>query len=145
MCSLLRSLDKSPSLFTLSSQQLEDCRALSRALTENADLLEVVHTLSFSLISTYTSDVQRDNSLCPLTRFIVFWHLREDGTFQSPSSISPNLASVTFCFRTVAIMEARARMLADSSIIFMECVVLSFQNVMLTSFKLLFNKPSFFA
>lgn len=120
ICALLRSLDSRPLVFALSQQQLEHCRLLSLALAENADLSEPVQSLSFSLISTYTSDVQRDNSLCPLSRFITFWHLREDGTFQPPSAITPNLASITYCFRAVAILEARTRMLADPSIIFME-------------------------
>lgn len=142
ICALIRSLDKSPPIFSLSSQQLEDCRLLSRALTENADLLQSIQTLSFSLISTYTSDIQRDNSLCPLSRFIVFWHLREDGTFQPPSSISPNLASVTYCFRAVAVLQAHAHMLADPSIIFMEYVLLFTLGVLLTSFKILHDPPS---
>lgn len=129
----------------LSSQQLENSCTLSCALIRNADLSEVVHTSSFLLISTYTLDVQKDNSLCSLSHLIVLWHLQEGSTFQFPSSISPNLISVTFCFWTVTILEAHAYMLADSSIMFMKYIFLSFQNVMLTSFKLLFNKPSLFA
>jgi len=143
ICTVLRSLDKSPPIFALSPQQLEHCHVLCRALTENADLSEPVHALSFSLISTYVSDVQRDTSLCPLSRFITFWHLREDGTFQPPSSISPNLASITFCFRAIAILEARARMLADPSIIFMEyALFFSLQTVSLTYLKILFQRSS---
>ncbi|KAH0836368.1 hypothetical protein J3R83DRAFT_7940 [Lanmaoa asiatica] len=98
ICALLHSLDLSPPVFTLSPPQLEHCQLLNRALAENADLSDPVQSLSFSLMSTYTLDIQRDSSLCPLSHFITFWHLREDGTFQPPSSISPNLASLTYCF-----------------------------------------------
>lgn len=120
ICTIHHSLDSHPPVFTLSQQQLEYCWLLSLALAENADLSEPVQSLSFSLISTYTLDVQRDNSLCPLSCFITFWHLQEDGTFQPPSTITPNLASIMYCFWAVAILEACMCMLADPSIIFME-------------------------
>jgi hypothetical protein len=119
ICALLRSLDRPSPLLSLSPQQHESCRSLHLVLAERGNLREAIQSLSFALLSTYTPDVQRNNSFCPLMRFIVFWHLREDGTFQPPSSISPNLASLTFCLRSIAVLEASHHLHADPSLTFM--------------------------
>lgn len=103
--------------FTLSSQQLKDCL--------HVNLFQPIQTLSFSLISPYMSDIQRDNSLCPLSHSIIFWHLQEDRTFQPPLFISPNFTPVTFCFQAIVVfLQAHAHILADLTIIFMEYILL---------------------
>ncbi|KAH0825703.1 hypothetical protein J3R83DRAFT_10810 [Lanmaoa asiatica] len=116
ICALLRSMDGSEVSLHLSPSQREHCLTVHRALVEHRDLRKPIQSLSFSMLSTYGADVQRDNSLCSLMRFIVFWHLREDGTFHSPSSISPNLASITFCLRSIAVLDAHSNVVADHSV-----------------------------
>lgn len=116
ICALLRSLDRSDVTLSLSQLQLTRCVALRHALTEGHDLRQPIQSLSYAMLTTYEPNVERDSSLCPLMRFIVFWHLREDGTFHPPSSISPNLASMTFCFRTIAVLDLHTRILADPTL-----------------------------
>ncbi|KAF8549215.1 hypothetical protein OG21DRAFT_1500556 [Imleria badia] len=119
ICALLRSLDAPSPLLSLSPRQHEYCQSLRRTLVEHGNIRQALQSLSFAMLSTYAADVQRDNFLCPLMRFIVFWHLRDDGTFQPPSLISPDLASLTFCFRSIAILEASHHMQLNPSLTFM--------------------------
>ena len=119
ICALLCSFNRPSPLLSLSPQQHECCRSLRLVLLEHGNLCEAIQSLLFALLSAHTPDVQRNNTLCPLMQFIVFWHLREDGTFYPPSSISPNLASITFCLRSIAILEASHHLHADPSLTFM--------------------------
>lgn len=72
ICALLCSVDGSEVSLHLSLSQREHCLAVQRALVEHRDLRKPIQSLSFSMLSTYGADVQRDNSLCSLMRFIVF-------------------------------------------------------------------------
>ncbi|KIJ09038.1 hypothetical protein PAXINDRAFT_102375 [Paxillus involutus ATCC 200175] len=108
ICALLRSADAGPSDVSihLTVHQRSLCHALLNALTEGCELREHIRSLSFAMLATYDTDIERDNSLCPLSRFLVFFHLRDDGTFDPPTSISPNLASFTFSIRAIAVLDA---------------------------------------
>ena len=119
ICALLRSFNRPSPLLSLSPQQHKCCRSLCLVLLERGNLHEVIQSLSFALLSAHTPDVQRNNTLCPLMQFIVFWHLHEDGKFYHPLLISPNLASITFCLHSIAILEASHHLHVDPSLTFM--------------------------
>jgi len=125
---LLRSLDRPSPLLSLSPSQRQHFQILRNLLDQNGDIRQALQSSSFAMLSTYDTDVQRNSSLCPLMRFVVFWHLREDGTFLPPTSISPNIATLTFCFRTIAILEASNHLQSDPSLTFMRYVS-SFSNI----------------
>ena len=132
ICALLRSLDRPSPLLSLSPSQRQHFQVLRNLLAQKGDIRQALRSSSFAMLSTYNTDVQRDSSLCPLMRFVVFLHLREDGTFLPPSSISPNIAALTFRFRTIAILEASHRLKSDLSLMFMRYVSLFSSTYSLT-------------
>jgi hypothetical protein len=90
----------------LSDQQTSACSQLQDAINDGRNLHNSIHKLGLALLETSHPDIARNEWLCPLHRFLVAYHLKEDNTFPEAKHITSNLSQIQWFFRAVACVEA---------------------------------------
>jgi hypothetical protein len=93
----------------LTDEQDAAAQAIEDAYDNGLHFHEATHKFCYSLLSTYRHEVITDEWLCLLRRFLVLYHLQDDGTFCPVHLIPPNLSKLQWFFRAMACYEACTR------------------------------------
>lgn len=91
----------------LTPTQINAAKALDAALDQpNVQLFELIHSLSFALMSTSRSEVAGNQFLCPQIVHLIFSNLHPDGVFETPEAIGKCIAKFSWVIRATAVYEA---------------------------------------
>jgi hypothetical protein len=68
----------------------------------NEQVSDSIHLAVWLLLIKQSDAFIKDETLCPYTRFLIASHLKEPFAFASAQEITPDIASVQWCFRATS-------------------------------------------
>jgi hypothetical protein len=91
---------------TLTSNQLKAVSTIVTALQRSvvdAEMLPLIHELSFIMISEISPETLADQWRCPFLRFLIAFHLADtNGNFVPVRRIPPNISKSQWCIRATS-------------------------------------------
>lgn len=95
---------------SLTSIQITAANALDDALDSDQssdDLLDLVHSLAFALMSSCQPKVADDQLQCPQVIFLVLANVRLDGSLNTPEMMAKCLSKFSWGMRATAVYDAQ--------------------------------------
>lgn len=93
-------------LIPLTTEQDAAAQTIEDSFDQGLHLHHFIHKFSFTLLSMYRLETIDNEWQCPLHRFLVLYHLKEDGTFPPINLIPTNISKLQWFFRSVACYKA---------------------------------------
>ncbi|KIK52403.1 hypothetical protein GYMLUDRAFT_967365 [Collybiopsis luxurians FD-317 M1] len=73
------------------------------------ELKKKIHKVIWTLLSLPSDEFKRQDTMCPLTRFLIACHLQEGGSFAKARVITPTIARIQWCLRATGAQETMIR------------------------------------